>query len=71
MFVFVKEEGGIGRMSSAFWMMSVRCFSSRRVVVTGLGAVSPLGVTAATSWTALIQARSGITNTPDNDSFKV
>ena len=32
----------------------------RRVVVTGLGALTPLGNTADEFWTALTQARSGI-----------
>jgi len=32
----------------------------RRVVVTGIGAVSPLGNNAADSWNALLQGRSGI-----------
>ncbi len=32
----------------------------RRIVVTGLGAVTPLGLDVATSWNALIEGRSGI-----------
>ncbi len=32
----------------------------RRVVVTGLGAVTPLGLTAADTWDALVAGRSGI-----------
>src|SRR5215470_15444174 len=41
----------------------VRMVSSqpvRRVVVTGVGAVSPVGLSAAECWTAALQARSGI-----------
>ncbi|MBP1724213.1 MAG: fabF [Deltaproteobacteria bacterium] len=34
--------------------------SSRRVVVTGLGMVSPLGIGVEKSWQALIQGKSGI-----------
>lgn len=34
--------------------------SSRRVVVTGLGAVTPLGMSAAESWQALINGKSGV-----------
>jgi 3-oxoacyl-[acyl-carrier-protein] synthase II len=34
--------------------------SDRRVVVTGLGAVSPLGVTARETWTNALEGRSGI-----------
>ncbi|HET8601305.1 MAG TPA: beta-ketoacyl-ACP synthase II [Segeticoccus sp.] len=33
---------------------------SRRVVVTGLGAVTPLGLTAGETWTGLVEGRSGI-----------
>jgi 3-oxoacyl-[acyl-carrier-protein] synthase II len=34
--------------------------SARRVVVTGVGAVSPLGLTAARTWEALVSGRSGV-----------
>jgi len=34
--------------------------STRRVVVTGIGAVSPLGPTAATTWEGLVSGRSGV-----------
>lgn len=34
--------------------------SERRVVITGLGAVSPFGVSADTLWDGLVQGRSGI-----------
>ena len=34
----------------------------RRVVVTGLGTINPLGNTVDKSWNALIEAKSGITN---------
>jgi 3-oxoacyl-[acyl-carrier-protein] synthase II len=34
--------------------------SARRVVVTGLGAVTPVGLDAATTWDALVAGRSGI-----------
>jgi len=34
--------------------------SQRRVVVTGMGAVTPLGVTVDTYWDGLIQGRSGV-----------
>ncbi len=36
--------------------------SKRRVVVTGLGMLSPVGNTAESSWQALLQGQSGITN---------
>ena len=34
--------------------------SRRRVVVTGLGAVTPLGLTAEETWQALVEGRSGV-----------
>ena len=34
--------------------------SSRRVVVTGLGMISPLGIGVEKSWQALIQGKSGV-----------
>jgi 3-oxoacyl-(acyl-carrier-protein) synthase len=34
--------------------------SARRVVVTGLGLVTPLGLNVETSWSHLIQGKSGI-----------
>ena len=34
--------------------------SRRRVVITGLGAVTPVGGTAATTWSALVEGKSGI-----------
>ena len=33
---------------------------ARRVVVTGVGAVSPLGLTAASTWDGLVSGRSGV-----------
>ena len=32
----------------------------RRIVITGMGAVSPLGVGVAANWKALMESRSGI-----------
>lgn len=37
----------------------------RRVVVTGMGAVSPLGANVESSWTRLLAGRSGIRRLPD------
>ena len=34
--------------------------SARRVVVTGVGAISPLGLTAGSTWDALVAGRSGV-----------
>ncbi len=34
--------------------------SARRVVVTGIGAVSPLGLTAASTWEGVVSGRSGV-----------
>ena len=39
--------------------------SSRRVVITGLGCVSPLGINMTSSWSALMAGRCGITPLPD------
>ena len=41
-------------------MQNVHPSNSRRVVITGLGAVSPVGNTASDTWAALIAGRSGI-----------
>ena len=40
--------------------MSSPISSQRRVVITGLGAVTPCGLTAAATWDALVAGRSGI-----------
>ncbi|MFI4984093.1 MAG: beta-ketoacyl-ACP synthase II [Rickettsiales bacterium] len=37
----------------------------RRVVVTGIGSINPLGITATESWNNLIQNKSGIKKIPD------
>jgi 3-oxoacyl-[acyl-carrier-protein] synthase II len=38
--------------------------AERRVVITGLGLISPLGNTAETLWSALVEGRSGVTPLP-------
>ncbi|YCI06038.1 beta-ketoacyl-ACP synthase II (plasmid) [Ensifer sp. D2-11] len=38
----------------------------RRIVITGMGAVSPLGANAATSWSRLLSGRSGIRRLSDD-----
>jgi 3-oxoacyl-[acyl-carrier-protein] synthase II len=47
--------------------------SARRVVVTGLGAITPLGLTAAETWDAMVAGRSGIDTIAafDTTSFEV
>ncbi|MCI0546630.1 MAG: beta-ketoacyl-[acyl-carrier-protein] synthase II, partial [Candidatus Rokubacteria bacterium] len=40
--------------------MSARGHERRRVVVTGVGAVTPLGGDAARSWEAALAGRSGV-----------
>ncbi|GLU49480.1 beta-ketoacyl-ACP synthase II [Nocardiopsis ansamitocini] len=47
--------------------------STREVVVTGLGATTPLGGDVATTWSALLEGRSGITSLPEewHDSLPV
>lgn len=42
---------------------------SRRVVCTGMGIVSPLGVGSAMNWSALLEARCGITQIKREHSF--
>jgi 3-oxoacyl-[acyl-carrier-protein] synthase II len=46
----------------------------RRVVITGLGVISPLGNTPAALWSALIAGRSGVSATsmlpPDRQPLK-
>ncbi|MCK5719177.1 MAG: beta-ketoacyl-ACP synthase II [Thiomargarita sp.] len=44
--------------------------SERRVVVTGLGAISPVGLTAAESWKTVLAGRSGITTITDFDTSR-
>ncbi|MDY0049231.1 MAG: beta-ketoacyl synthase N-terminal-like domain-containing protein [Halothiobacillaceae bacterium] len=41
--------------------MNQRCHSSRRVVVTGLGIVCPVGNTVETAWASLLAGRHGMT----------
>ena len=40
----------------------------RRVVVTGLGMVSPLGNDVATSWEGVLASKSGVANITDFDT---
>jgi len=41
--------------------LEVSCMSKRRVVVTGLGVVSPVGIGVKTAWDNLVAGKSGIT----------
>jgi len=41
----------------------------RRVVVTGIGAVTPIGKTAATTWENLVAGRSGVTAVPTDGGY--
>ena len=40
--------------------------SERRVVITGLGALSPLGHDVASTWSALLQGKSGVRHLPED-----
>ena len=44
---------------------------TRRVVVTGIGMVTPLGPDATTNWDALTNGRSGITRITKFDPSKI
>ena len=46
---------------------------TRRVVITGLGTVSPLGTNTKTYWAGLLAGKSGITQIEqlDTSAFKV
>ncbi|EDN70432.1 beta-ketoacyl synthase [Beggiatoa sp. PS] len=44
--------------------------TKRRVVVTGLGAVSPVGLTVKESWKAILAGKSGITTITNFDASK-
>ena len=41
--------------------------SNRRVVVTGIGLITPLGVTVDTSWSGILEGKSGIKQIVDFD----
>ncbi|MDA0911269.1 MAG: beta-ketoacyl synthase N-terminal-like domain-containing protein, partial [Proteobacteria bacterium] len=41
--------------------------SARRVVITGLGALSPLGNDVKSTWDAILKGQSGITQLPEFD----
>lgn len=43
----------------------------RRVVVTGLSAITPLGASLSHTWRGLINAKSGLVKTPDTEEYSV
>jgi 3-oxoacyl-[acyl-carrier-protein] synthase II len=65
LFLILPSAGLVSRLKGGFTVSSA-CFcevafvSRRRVVVTGLGAVSPIGNTVSDAWENLIAGRSGI-----------
>jgi 3-oxoacyl-[acyl-carrier-protein] synthase II len=44
--------------------------AERRVVITGMGVISPLGLDVPSMWQALIQGRSGMDNITQFDATK-
>jgi 3-oxoacyl-[acyl-carrier-protein] synthase II len=44
---------------------------AKRVVITGVGMVSPLGLTAGDTWSAIIESKSGIRNITNFDTGKL
>ncbi|MDP9272978.1 MAG: hypothetical protein M3O93_05515, partial [Chloroflexota bacterium] len=44
------------------WRVTQSSPGQRRVVVTGLGVVSPVGIGADVAWDALVRGQSGITD---------
>jgi len=61
-----RMSGVIGKMIR----MPPSTISQRRVVVTGLGAVTPLGIGARTSWNCLLERKSGVTLGEEFESAK-
>ena len=45
--------------------------SKRRVVVTGMGMLSPVGNTVESSWKALLAGQSGIVNIEHFDTIRI
>lgn len=42
----------------------------RRVVITGLGAVTPLGASLSRTWRGIIAGKSGLVATPDSEEYR-
>ncbi|KFX94349.1 hypothetical protein V490_04390, partial [Pseudogymnoascus sp. VKM F-3557] len=42
----------------------------RRVVITGLGAVTPLGASLSRTWRGIIAGKSGLAPTPDSEEYR-
>ena len=52
----------VGSMSNWTRRLSLNSNASNRVVITGLGMITPLGLNVASNWEALIAGKSGIAN---------
>lgn len=42
----------------------------RRVVITGLGAVTPLGASLSRTWRGIVAGKSGLVSTPDSEEYR-
>ena len=64
-----RASDGLKKLNvNRIYKFSNKIFSERRIVVTGMGTVNPLGVNTLESWDNLKKLNSGIKNL-ENESF--